>query len=172
MKRPAIIRTVSVAVVLIGFLVSGVGNRLNGKEPSKTEESGKETQVEIWLQGIRAPLLTAGFWMSYNPAQIMVSSVEVFDDSDLPGPWDHTMTKKRESPDGSGTYLVTLGNLANVDPDENAEIKLGQVRLRCKGDCAEPITIKTILGFDAVVGDERRVYESELAPFSFKINTQ
>ena len=86
------------------------------------------------------------------------------------GPWDHAMTKKHEKPDGSGTYLVTLGNLANVQPDKNGEIKLAQVRFRCNGDCVEPITIKTILGFDTVVGDEGRVYDSELAPFSFKIN--
>ena len=172
MKKPALIRTLSVAIVLIGFLISGFGDSLHGKEPSKTENPGKETQVEIWLQGIPAPLITAGFWMSYNPAQIMVSAVEVFDDADLPGPWDHAMTKKLENPEGTGTYLVTLGNLANVEPDKNAEIKLAQVRLRCKDNCVEPITIKTILGFDTVVGDEGRVYDSELAPFSFKINTQ
>jgi hypothetical protein len=172
MKRLATLSTLSVAVVLIGFLVSGFGNRLHGKEPSKTDNPGTETQVEIWLEGIPAPLITAGFWMSYNPTQIMVSSVKVFDDADLPGPWDHAMTKKLENPEGTGTYLVTLGNLANVDPDKNDEIKLAQVRLHCKGNCVEPITIKTILGFDTVVGDEGRVYDSELAPFSFTINTR
>jgi hypothetical protein len=164
------IRTISVTFVLLGCLVLGLGDNLHGQEPDKTEHSGKDAQVEIWLQGITAPLITAGFWMNYNPAQIIVSSVEVYDDSDLPGPWDHAMTKKLENPDGSGTYLVTVGNLANVDPDKGAEIKLAQVTFRCKGDCAEPITIKTILGFDTVVGDEGRVYDSELAPFSFKIN--
>ncbi len=170
MKRPVMIRIFSVAVVLIGLLISGIGDRLHGTETSKTENPGKETQVEIWLQGIPAPLITAGFWMSYNPAQVMVSAVEVFDGSDLPGPWDHAMTKKLENPEGAGTFLVTLGNLANVEPDKNDEIKLAQVRLQCKGDCSEPITIKTILGFDTVVGDEGRVYDSELAPFSFIVN--
>ena len=62
--------------------------------------------------------------MSYNRAHITVSSVEIFDDGDLPGPWDHAMTKKLENPKGSGTYLVTLGNLANVEPDKNDEVKL------------------------------------------------
>ena len=170
MKRPAIISTISVTFVLMGFLISGVGDSLHGQEPSKTENPGKDAQVEIWLQGITKPLITAGFWISYNPAQTIVSAVEVFDDADLPGPWDHAMTKKHENPDGPGTYLVTLGNLANVDPDKNGEIKLAQVRFSCKGDCTEPITIKTILGFDTVVGDEGRVYDSQLAPFSFKIN--
>ena len=172
MKRPSMIRIVAFAVVLIGFLITGVGDGLNGKEPSTTEKPGKEAQVEIWLEGIPSPLITAGFWMSYNPAQMAVSSVKVFDDADLPGPWDHAMTKKLENPEGAGTYLVTLGNLANVEPDKNNEIKLAQVSLRCKGNCAEPITIKTILGFDTVVGDEGRVYDSDLTPFSFKINTQ
>ena len=170
MKRSAMIRITSVAFVLMGFLLLGVGNILYGQGPSKTENSGKDAQVEIWLQGITAPLITAGFWISYNPAQITVAAVKVFDDSDLPGPWDHAMTKKHEKPDGSGTYLVTLGNLANVQPDKNGAIKLAQVRFRCKGDCVEPITIKTILGFDTVVGDEGRVYDSQLDPFSFKIN--
>ena len=170
MKRPAMISTISVAFVLIGFLISGVGDILYGQEPSKTENPGKDAQVEIWLQGITAPLITAGFWLSYNPAQTTVAAVKVFDDSDLPGPWDHAMTKKHEKPDGSGTYLVTLGNLANVQPDKNGEIKLAQVRFHCNGDCVEPITIKTILGFDTVVGDEGRVYDSELTPFSFIIN--
>ena len=170
MKRSAMIRSTSVAFVLMGFLISGVGDILYGQEPSKTENPGKDAQVEIWLQGITAPLITAGFWLSYNPTQTIITAVEVYDDSDLPGPWDHAMTKKLENPDGSGTYLVTLGNLANVDPDKTAEIKLAQVRFRCNGDCVEPITIKTILGFDTVVGDEGRVYDSELTPFSFKIN--
>ena len=115
-------------------------------------------------------LITAGFWLKFNPAQMVVSSLEVYDDSDIPGPWDHAMTKKLENPDGSGTYLVTLGNLANVDPDQNAQIKLAKVRFRCKGDCGDPITISTIAGFDTVVGDEGRVYDSELPPFSFIIN--
>ena len=170
MKKPAMIRTIFVAFVLIGFLLSGTGDSLNGQESSNPKNPGKDAQLEIWLQGITAPLITAGFWISYNPSQTTVSSVEVFDDADLPGPWDHTMTKKLENPDGSGTYLVTLGNLANVDPDKNAEIKLAQVRFSCKDDCDQPITIKTILGFDTVVSDQGRVYDSDLAPFSFIIN--
>ena len=126
MKGPIMTRTICVTFVLIGFLISSIVDSLHGQEPSKTESSGKDAQVEIWLQGITAPLITAGFWLSYNPSKIIVSGVEVFDDSDLPGPWDHAMTKKLENPDGPGTYLVTLGNLANVDPDQNAEIKLAK----------------------------------------------
>ena len=170
MKRSAMIRSTSVAFVLMALLISAIGDIIHGQEPSKTENPGKDAQVEIWLQGITAPLITAGFWLSYNPTQTIITAVEVYDDSDLPGPWDHAMTKKLENPDGSGTYLVTLGNLANVDPDKIAKIKLAQVRFRCNGDCVEPITIKTILGFDTVVGDEGRVYDSELLPYSFKIN--
>ena len=170
MRIPAVIRTCSVTFIFMGFLISGIGNTLHGQEPSKAENPGKDTQLEIWLQGISEPLVTAGFWLRYNPSQTIVSSVEVYDDSDLPGPWDHAMTKKLEKPDGSGTYLVTLGNLGNVQPDKNDEIKLAQVRFRCKGDCDEPITITTIVGFDTVVGDEGHVYDAELAPFSFIIN--
>ena len=171
MKRPAMVRTVSIAVVLIGFMISGKGvDNLHAKEHSKEKNPAKDAQVEIWLQGITAPLITAGFWISYHPAQATVSSVEVFDDADLTGPWDHAMTKKLENPEGKGTYLVTLGNLANVEPDKNAEIKLAKVIFSCKDDCGDPITIKTILGFDTVVGDEGRVYDSELTPFSFIIN--
>ena len=80
MKRPALISTISVAFVLMGFLLSGVGDSLHGQEPSKTENPGKDAQVEIWLQGITAPLITAGFWLSYNPAQTTISSVEVYED--------------------------------------------------------------------------------------------
>ena len=170
MKRPAMIPTLSVAVILVGFMISGFGDSLHAKEHSKEKNLGKDAQVEIWLQGIVAPLITAGFWISFNPAQTTVAAVEVFDDADLPGPWDHAMTKKLENPEGAGTYLVTLGNLANVDPDKNDEIKLAQVRFSCRGDCDQPITIKTILGFDTVVSDQGRVYDTDLAPFSFIIN--
>ena len=170
MKRTSMIRSFSLIVILAGFLIAGISDILHGQEPSKAGNTGKNAQVEIWLQDMTAPLITAGFWLSYNPAQTTVAAVKVFDDSDLPGPWDHAMTKKHEKPDGSGTYLVTLGNLANVDPDKKGEIKLAQIRFRCNGDCVQPITIKTILGFDTVVGDEGRVYDSELTPFSFIIN--
>ena len=169
MKR-SIFFTSCLVFLLIGLPVSDMKDRLYGTEPSTTENQSKDAQLEILLQGITAPLITAGFWLRFNPAQMIVFSLEVYDDSDIPGPWDHAMTKKLENPDGSGTYLVTLGNLANVDPDQNAEIKLAKVRFRCKGECGDPITISTIAGFDTVVGDEGRVYDSELPPFSFIIN--
>ena len=170
MKRTSMIRTFSLVVILAGFLIAGISDILHGQEPSKTENTGKNAPVEIWLQNMTAPLITAGFWLSYNPSQIIISGLEVFDDSDLPGPWDHTMTKKLENPNGEGSYLVTLGNLANVTPDKNGEIKLAQVRFRCKGNCDEPITITTISGFDTVVGDEGHVFDYELTPFSFIVN--
>jgi hypothetical protein len=169
MKRPMLF-FIYIVVVLIGLPISDIGDKLHGTEPSTMESQSKDAQIEIWLQGITAPLITAGFWLRFNPAQMVVSAVEVYDDSDLPGPWDHAMTKKLQNPDGSGTYLVTLGNLANVHPDDNGEIKLAQVKFRCKEDCGDPITISPIAGFDTVVGDEGRVYDSELSSFSFIIN--
>ena len=170
MKRSSMTRGFFSVFILVGCLIAGMGNMLHGQEPSKTENSGKDAQLEIWLQNMTAPLITAGFWLSYNPSQITVLGVEVFDDSDLPGPWNHTMTKKLANPNGAGSYLVTLGNLANVTPDKNDEIKLAQVRFHCKGDCDKPITITTISGFDTVVADQGHVYDSELTPFSFIID--
>lgn len=131
---------------------------------------GKEAAIDIWLKGVPEEIITAGFWISYDPSQVSIISVEIYDGSVLKGPWDSSMTKKVENPSGKGTYLVTAGNLSNVKPDKSGDVIIGKIKYVCKDKCTKPITITTIKGFDTVVGGEGKVYDPEIKVATIKIH--
>jgi hypothetical protein len=130
----------------------------------------KEAEIDIWLKGVKEEIITAGFWISYDPSQVTLVSVEIYDGSVLKGPWDNSMTRKVENPTGKGNYLVTVGNLANVKPDKNSDVIIGKIKYLCKDKCTKPFTITTIKGFDTVVGGEGKVYDPEIKESTIKIH--
>jgi hypothetical protein len=134
------------------------------------KDLGKEAEVDIWLKGVPEEIITAGFWLSYDPSQVSIVSAEIYDGSVLKGPWDGSMTKKVENPSGKGTYLVTVGNLANVKPDKKGDVIIGKIKYLCKDKCTKPITLITIQGFDTVVGGEGKVYDPEIKKATIKIH--
>ena len=71
---------------------------------------GDEISVDIWLNDVPEGLLSAGFYLTYDPSLVSVESVEVYDGNDLPGPWEIAGTVKEPEPDGPGTYRVLLLN--------------------------------------------------------------
>ena len=177
MKKLIIIFLFSFFVVHISFPVSAVefcadflesGNPGGWTASKKTCDPkgpkglGKEAEVDIWLKGVKEDIITAGFWLSYDPSQVSIVSVEIYDGAVLPGPWDRSMTKKVENPSGKGTHLVTVGNLANVKPDKTSDVIIAKVKYLCKDKCTKPMTLTTIQGFDTVVGNSGKVYDAEI----------
>ena len=122
----------------------------------------KEAEADVWLKGVTEDIITAGFWLSYDASQVTIVSVEIYDGSVLPGPWDRNMSKKVGNPSGKGTYLVTVGNLANVKPDKNTDVIIARIKYLCKDKCTKPMTFTTIQGFDTVVGNSGKVYDPEI----------
>ena len=134
---------------------------------------GKEVDVDIWLHDTPEPLISAGFWITYDPSKVSIVSVDVYDGSVLPGPWDREMTKKVKDARGPGTYKVFCAHLSLVAPDKNRDIIIAKVRFLCKDKCDTPITISTISKvvprFDTVVGDSVYVYDPKIKPITITI---
>lgn len=156
------------------FLESGNPGGLTASKKTCDQKApkgiGKEAAIDIWLKGVTEEIITAGFWVSYDPSEVTIISVEIYDGSVLKGPWDGSMSKKVENPSGKGTYLVTVGNLSNVKPDKNGDVIIGKITYRCQDKCTKPITLTTIKGFDTVVGGEGKVYDPEIKEATIKIH--
>ena len=167
MKKLSIICTFCLFLCFIVFPLHTTQYCKDSSEKERAEDPNKEAEVDIWLRNMHEPLITAGFWITHDPSKVSITGSEIYDNSDLPGPWDHSMTSKVINPDGQGTYMVIVGNLSNVEPDKNSEIMVAKVRLLCKGKCTAPIKVSTIPGFDTVVGDSGHVYDPEIKLVTF-----
>jgi hypothetical protein len=169
--------TASAIEYSIDFLESGNPGgwsaSLKTFEKEGIKSKSKEVDVDIWLHDVPKPLISAGFWITYDHLQVSIVSVKVYDDNDLPGPWDGTSTKKQKDVNIPGTYKVFCLNMGNVKPDKKGGIIIAKVRFLCKGKCNKPITIITdsVPGFSTVVGGiDGHVYDSKIKPVSFTIN--
>ena len=113
------------------FLESGNTGGSSGSlktfEDVWTMRVGDEISVDIWLNDVPEGLVTAGFYLSYDPALVSVESVDAYDGNDLPGPWMVGATTKEPEPDGPGTYMVQVFNLACAYPDGDGDIIIGKV---------------------------------------------
>jgi hypothetical protein len=185
MKKISVLYLVVLMVLQVAIPVCAVefcadflepGNSGGWTESKKTCEQkapkdlGKEAEIDIWLKNVPEEIITAGFWISYDPTQVSIASAEIYDGSVLKGPWDRSMTKKVENPGGKGTYLVTVGNLANVKPDKKGDVIIGKVKYLCNDKCTKPITLTTIQGFDTVVGGGGKVYDSGIKKATITIH--
>ena len=89
---------------------------------------GDEIETDIYMS---APigLFGTGFLIEYNPAQVSIVSVEVYDGTNGPlGPWDPGGIAILPEPAGPGTYIVIVGNPACVDADIDSGIIMAKVR--------------------------------------------
>ena len=127
---------------------------IDGANPLALQlDTGSCQTVSIALDsnGITTALITAGFWLEFDPAQVLVNSVAVADGT-VPGPWDNGFTSVVPDPAGPGTYFVAVGQFATV-PADGAQIPLGDVELCCQAAGVSQIIVQTIPNFDTVVGD-------------------
>lgn len=135
-----------------------------------TPGSSGEVEVDIRLNDVTEELISAGFSINYDPSNVSILSADVYDGSSLPGPWDPGMTRIVKDADGPGTYMVGCGNLGNVSPDDDNNVNIAKIRLTCKGDCNNPITISTISGLDTIVGGNNgHVYDPNIQSANFTI---
>jgi hypothetical protein len=122
-----------------------------------------QVEVDIWINDVPEQLLTAGIYLEFDPSQMDVLSAEVY------GHWDQEMSSILPNGDGPGTFIVLVGNLGNVTPDREGDIHIAKLRLDCVSDCNVEVTVKTIPGFDTVVGDSAVTYDESITPNIFTI---
>ena len=104
-----------------------------------------EVEVDIWINDVPEPLITAAIYLEFDPLQVSVLSGDIYD------PWDREMSSTQPNPNGPGSYMVIVGNLGSVTPDKEGDIAIAKLRLDCVDDCNVEITVKTVPVILAVI---------------------
>ena len=137
--------------------------------PELTVEIGECFYMDIRLDDVPAPLITAGFFIVHDSSLASIVDVAVYDGEVTPSLWDPGFTFKVPDADGPGTYLLACGNFATVSPDD---VRIGQVEICAIAEGLNTITITTIPDFQTIVSvspEETVVYDSEIIPHEITI---
>lgn len=134
------------------------------------EGAGGQMEVDIRLSDVPEKLITSGFMLTYDPSQMQIIGADIYDGSVLAGPWDSSMTNKVANPSGPGSYMVIVGNLGSVTPDESSNINIARVRVNCTGNCDGTLTVTPVPDFATMVGNSSTVYDAKMPPSQFRLN--
>ena len=94
-----------------------------------TLAQNETVEMNIWINDVpESQLLTAGFFITYDPAMVTVVSVEAYETPE--GPWDGGLTNLVPDAGGPGNYFVAVGNLSCTNTDSDGDIILGKVTVR------------------------------------------
>ena len=152
----------------------GVTASLKTFDKKGIKGTGKEATLDIWLKDVPEELISAGFWLIFDPTQVSIVKVELYDGKALPGPWDNEMSRYYVNPDGPGTYSAFTCSLACVKPDKKGDVIIGRVQISCQDKCTKPIEIKSIetfvKDFESLVGCSGKLYDALTKPASFTIH--
>lgn len=123
----------------------------------------EEIELDVWINDAPEPLVQAGFWMTYDPSFVSVVDVDVYDGTDLPGPWDPATKITIVDPD-SGTCFAAVASLTSVPPDADGDIIIAKVRFRSESMPGSEITVFPIPEFDTIVGESSTVFDPGIIP--------
>ena len=103
---------------------------------------GSTIEVDIWTYNFPLPgmgLLVGDIVIFYDPAQLSILSVDVYDGVHGPaGPWDPGFGYQIPDYNGPGSYLFTLGNFNCVFPDSDGDVITAKVRFLSVG-CGDTV---------------------------------
>jgi hypothetical protein len=143
-------------------------NSLKTWEDEWTMAQAGDVEIDVWLSDVPEPLITAGVWIEYDASQMDIVS------ANIDSVWDAGMSQILKNPFGPGTYMITVGNLSNVKPDENGDIDIATILVQClTGNCDGVMTFGTIpdQNFDSVVGNNGGVYDGDISPNYFHFDS-
>ena len=146
------------------FLEEGNGGGHSGSKTFDREwvmGVGDTVEVDIWISGMSEPLLTSGLRVLFDATVLTVEHASAFDDMDLPGSWDHLMTRKAPNPRGPG-YLFACGNLSGTSQDGGNDVLIARLTFRCVSPGETLISLGTIPDFDSIVGYSGTLYDASL----------
>jgi hypothetical protein len=109
-----------------------------------TISPGKSFTIDIWAIDVPESLVSSGFFMTYDPSQIIIS-VQAY------SPWIDFFIVP---PDffGPGSYVQLLDSSDCVVPDAGGDVILARIWVYCKLVGSSTISISSILAFDTTVG--------------------
>ena len=135
-----------------------------------TTPQSETVEADIWLHDVTQELLTAGFWIEYNPEQVSIETVNLYDGSTFTGPWDPGFTNILPEADGPGTFFVACGQFSCVDP-KGDDVILGRILLQYLSTNDSTLTIQTVPGFDTIVQCPDGVLDQEITPHIFTLRS-
>jgi len=142
----------------------GWGTSLKTFDNEWSMPMGSEVEMDIWLNDCPEGMIAAGFYIIYDPSMVSIMDVELYNNTDLPGPWNPDCWSKTPNPHGPGTYYTAFCELPCIPPDQDGDIILGRVRFRCEHDGDTTITIQIPPNFATVCGDSSTIYDSQIPP--------
>lgn len=132
--------------------------------PEVTQDVGECFYMDIRLDEVPEPLVTAGFFITQNPSLATITDVAVYDGDLTPALWDPGFTSKVPGADGPGTYMLACGNFATVP---SGEVKIARAEICTIAEGDNTITIYTIPDFQTVVSGappDYEVFDSQIMP--------
>lgn len=132
---------------------------------------GDTFAIDIWAADIPETIITSGFEMFYNPAQVRLVSVQAYDSEDIAGPWDGSGTNKIPNPYGPGSYALALLQFSCATPDAGGDVIIAKVTFQCLAVGSSEITFQAIDSFDTTVGciGDNIVYDPQMGTHSITI---
>ncbi len=120
----------------------------------ETLNPGDTFSIDIWAAEIPEPIISSGFEMAYNPAQVSLLSVEAYDGVDIAGgPWDGTATLKIPEAYGPGSFVLAVVQLGTCPvPDAGGDVIVAKLTFQCLANGSSGISVKGITDFDTTVG--------------------
>ena len=108
----------------------GWGTSLKTWDEARTQNIGEEVLVDIWINDVpNDSLITAGFYLMYEPSSTIINA-EVYDGTNgPPGPWDPGGTTIIPNMGGPGTYFVGVVNFNLAFVDVGGDIIIGRLTI-------------------------------------------
>jgi hypothetical protein len=140
----------------------------------ETVSVGDTIVIDIWASDMPESIISSGFEMFYNPAQVNIVSVQAYDGVDIAGgPWDGMATIKIPNAYGPGSYVLGVAQFGCVTPDAGGDIIIARVTFQCQGAGTADIRIRPITGFDTTVGCTSGVlYDTQMGTSTFALTLE
>jgi hypothetical protein len=118
-----------------------------------TLDQGQTVEMDIWLSGLPAgeDLLTSGCFITYDPSQVSISSVMVYDTAATPTPglWDAGSTSSFLVEPGQ--WFIALAQFGCVDPYADGTVAIARVMFEGQAGGTADIVVSTVPDFDTNV---------------------
>ncbi len=137
------------------------------KNPLKTWDEtwemneGETIDMDIWINDVPEPMLTAGCFITYDTTLINITSF-VPNDTNSGGQWDGESTSFFEVE--PGVWFLALADFSCIEPDGDGDIRLARATFQCQAGGEVGVTVETIPAFDTLVGCVANNYDSQVSP--------
>jgi hypothetical protein len=168
MKKLLILGALILVIAVVAEKTSAIEYNTN-VSPELTVEVSECFYMDIRLENVPTPLITAGFFMIHNPSLATIVDVAAYDGELEPDLWDGPTYKVPDAA-GPGTYLLACLNLgAGVSPDD---VRIARAEICPIATGINTITITTIPDFMTVVSGipDYECYDPQISPHIVTVN--